>query len=177
MDIELVQIFDCDVETFERIMDDPEVIEEQVRRIPSLKERKVVSFEEDERYRRRRVSFILNYDQVPKAARRVIKPEHLVFQEVSAYDKEKKAFEFEGVPPLLKDKLEVSGSYSLHAIEGGKTRREVKAHARLKVFAVGRLVERFLRKHLEMNYAMEVEVINEHIRKPGEANHIQADPI
>ncbi len=163
MDIELEQTFDCDIETFERIMDDPEVIAEQVRLMPQVKEREVTFFEEDERHRRRTVRFILDFEHVPRAARRMLMPDQLVFQEKSIYDKEEKFFSFEGVPPLLREKLEISGTYSLYPLEGGRTRRLIKAHMRLKVFAVGRIVERFLRKHLETTYAREVEVLDRHI--------------
>lgn len=61
--------------------------------------------------------------------------------------------EWRTIPSVMPDRVRTSGSLELAPAPGGGTRRIVRGEVRVAIFAVGRIVERFIVAEIEKSYA------------------------
>ena len=155
MKFTLIHVFDIDRATFERWLNDPELLA-MAKTIPNLAGRELVSYREDGKLR----SWVFRNTasgEIPEAARALVKPEMLTWNEESTWDLDAHAFTWRIVPEHFAHLLDAHGSWSLTE-EGARTHRVIDGELRVKVPLVGRLIEEVIVGRVKQSFEAEASV-------------------
>ncbi|MEK6607673.1 MAG: DUF2505 family protein [Myxococcota bacterium] len=155
MKFTMTHVFEVDRETFERWLNDPELLA-MAKAIPNLACRDLVSYREDGRLRIwvfRNVAI----GEIPAAARALVKSGMLTWNEESTWDPDAHAFTWRIVPEHFAHLLDAHGTWSLHD-QGVRTRRVIDGDLRVKVPLVGRLVEEFIVGRVKQSFEAEADL-------------------
>lgn len=155
MKFTMTHTFEVDRPTFEKYLNDPELIE-MARAIPALKTRALVDYRENGKLRTWRFR-VDAATEIPERARAVVKPEMLAWIEESTWDPDRHLFTWQIHPTHFADRLECRGTWALFE-EGPRTRRVIEGDLRVKVLLVGRIVEEFVVARVKEQFEAEAEV-------------------
>jgi len=156
---------------FARLWDDPEVFERVLRGIPGYKEREILEQTHDDDYMRRKIKYTIDR-QIPRFARRLIKPHMLSWTEETVYNKKERVYRARFIPQYFSDQVGAGATIKLQEEGRGGTRRISEGTIQVKIPGLGRLAERFVVKTAEeiaeIEYRLTRKEVEEYIKNRGQ---------
>ena len=157
-------IFDVPVDKFDELWNDPEVIENVVKRLPNVKARKVEEQENKGSYIYRKVLYE-GEAEIPSAVKKIISPDMLKWHEITKYYPDKKEYEFEMIPVFMGDKIRFKGRIKLLP-DGSRTKRVIEGELTVKMNPLTRkVVEKYMKDYMEKNMEVEAKVLSEEMKR------------
>jgi hypothetical protein len=147
MQFEITHTFDCDLATYEKIFLDGGYLEFLQNTVPNLQKVELLTREEEGPVVKRRV----RYSPKPgayKVGPKTVPTPWTVFEEVSAFDRERHEMQFSNhphIPNFLRDKFKNTGKVKLLA-DGNQTRRSVSGEIHVGIFLLGRIAEKVIHR-------------------------------
>lgn len=165
MDFKFTHYFEVDLDTFERVWSEPACIDALVAGMPNLESRELLEEKEEGGVLKRKVRY-MGCGQVPKIARKVIKPHMLSWVEETVFDKNNHTYEFRCIPHYFADRIENGGKCRLIQDGKNRTRREIEGYFNIRLPSLTRkMAERLLMRYVKDNMEKEAGIMNEYIRK------------
>jgi len=156
MDIELTHHFEIDVKGFQLIADDAAVIDEQMKRMKHMKERRVIAFREEDGMRHRTVQFVM-HQKIPGSG-------HLIIIEESVFNIENNEFSFTASPGSFGKMVKTEGVYKVFEEGPNKTRRDITMTVKVMIPGAEKLLGKMMTDSLEKNMDAETLVIQDAIK-------------
>lgn len=164
MEIKYVHTFpELDVEEFEELLANQD-FNQTLEKLPNVASRKLLE-EKDlgggKRYTR------VQYEArgVPEQARKFVGEGTVGWIEEVDFNRNTHVHHFRLIPSRMKDKVECEGKYVLEPLgPHGGTKRTVTMNIRVKMFGVGKLIEKMAKPFLEANAREEERLTREYIR-------------
>ena len=167
MQIKLTHFFDTGLAEFERLMNDPDIIAEQVRQMRHVLERRVTHLSEEGNDIHRTVEFVMK-QKLPGGG-------HMKMTETSVYDKTTKQFRYTTTPSTFAKLIDCTGTYTLFPDGPDRTRREIEISVKVKVPGMEKLLEPMMTKSLTKNMDVETAVFHEVIAQQRGAVKKESD--
>ena len=169
MQVSTSYIFDADLDTFEGIMIDPKVIEEQVAQLKNLRAGRVRDLTDDGPLRTYTLEFVLGI-KLPGAT------DFLTLEQKCTYNRKSRQLTYDVEPRvnLLEKAFDLRGVVSLHPDGPGKTRRDTVLDLTIHVPGLRQLLEYVLKNQFESNEQIEMEVLTEAVARYN-TEHAHAD--